>query len=291
MEGTDAASAPDARPQPDTGELPLVGELAARWRSDLAAWAIPEDILRQAPESPWIHPVAMFTVDQEIPDSISNQRARTALPSGGTVLDIGCGGGRAAMALVPPAGLLIGVDHQVPMLTAFAEAADARNVLHKEVLGDWPAVADAVPSADVVVCHHVAYNVPDIVPFLRALDRHARHRVVLEVPTAHPLTHMNPLWKRFWNLDRPTKPTAQDLADIAAAMGLQPVLETYVDRAWGARVQLPEAERVRYARIRLCLSQDRDAEVAAALLAEADAQPHEVATLWWDVDGSSRSAD
>jgi hypothetical protein len=42
-------------------------------------------------------------------------------------------------------------------------------------------------------------------------------------------------------------------------------------------------ERARFARIRLCLSEDRDAEVAAALIQDLDATPREVCTLWWDV--------
>jgi hypothetical protein len=31
------------------------------------------------------------------------------------------------------------------------------------------------------------------------------------------------------------------------------------------------------------LPEDRDAEVAAALLEQQDAKPREVATVWWDV--------
>ena len=33
------------------------------WRKQLAAWAIPESILNQAEESPWIHPPALFEFD------------------------------------------------------------------------------------------------------------------------------------------------------------------------------------------------------------------------------------
>ena len=258
--------------------------LADRWRDDLAAWAIPEEILRQAPEQPWIHPVSMFTVDEDIPDSPSHRTARAAMPDQGSVLDVGSGGGRASLALVPPAATLVAVDHQQGMLDAFVDAATRRGVRSRTYLGDWPSVADEVLECDVVVCHHVAYNVPDIVPFLIALDRHARHRVVLELPQHHPLTHMNPLWKRFWNLDRPTRPTAQDLAEIARSAGFDAHLDVWEDDTWGQRVTLPDDERVRFARIRLCLTEDRDAEVAAALIAESDAQPRQVATVWWDVD-------
>lgn len=259
----------------------ILRQRAEQWRADLESWSIPEGILSQAPQPPWIHPVEMFTVDEVIPDSPSHALARQALPVGGSVLDVGCGGGRAALALVPPAGRVVGVDHQEAMLDAFAEAATRRGVEHSEILGQWLEVETEVPTCDLVVCHHVAYNVADIVGFLQALDRHARRGVVLELPVVHPLTHLNPLWKRLWDLDRPTRPTADDLYAIAEAMGMHPQMETWVDQSWGNRVQLPHAERVRYARIRLCLPPERDAEVAAALEAEADAQPRQIATLWW----------
>ena len=268
----------------DSGSAPTpAAPLLEQWRQDLASWAIPDEILSQATEPPWAHPVAMFTVDDVIDDSISHRLAREALPVDGSVLDVGSGGGRASMALVPPAGMVVGVDHQQGMLDAFADAASRRSVRSHGFLGDWPDVADEVPECDVVVCHHVAYNVADIGPFLSALDGHARRRVVIELPMHHPMTNMSPLWKRFWNLDRPTVPTARDLEAISVAMGFDAHLEVWHDESWGRRVELPDAERVRFARIRLCLSEDRDAEVAAALLAEADAQPREVATLWWDV--------
>ena len=54
-------------------------------------------------------------------------------------------------------------------------------------------------------------------------------------------------------------------------------------QSWGARVDRPGEERIRRARVRLCLTKDGDAELAAALLAEKDAKPRSVATLWWDV--------
>ena len=257
--------------------------LLAQWRDALASWAIPDDILAQADEKPWIHPVSMFTVDDESPDSPSHRAAREALPAEGSVLDVGSGGGRASMALIPPAGMVVAVDHQQGMLDAFADAAARRGVRHREHLGDWPAVADEVAECDVVVCHHVVYNVADIEPFLVALDRHARRRVVLELPVRHPLSSMNPLWKRFWNLDRPTEPTAHDLVAIAHALGFDAHVEIWPDDTWGRRVDMPQEERVRFARIRLCLSQERDAEVAAALIQEADNVPREVATVWWDV--------
>lgn len=255
---------------------------ADAWAADLASWAIPDEILAQAKEEPWAHPVAMFTVGDDVADSLSHATAREGLPPGGSVLDIGSGGGRAAFALVPRASEVIAVDHQQAMLDVFADAARKRGIAFQEFLGDWPDIAGHVPVADVVVCHHVAFNVANIVPFLQALNDHARHRVVMEVPVHHPMSRLNPLWKEFWNLDRPIKPTAQDLLAIAEAMGFPAHIAVWQDETWGQRVALPDEERVRFARIRLCLSEDKDAKVAAALIAQMDQVPRDVTTIWWD---------
>ena len=97
---------------------------------------------------------------------------------------MGAGGGAASLPLAPPAALLVAVDESQAMLNSFAEAATRRRARHELIAGRWPDVAATAPVADVVVCHHVAYNVPDLAPFLRALTDHARYRVVLEPPNA-----------------------------------------------------------------------------------------------------------
>jgi 2-polyprenyl-3-methyl-5-hydroxy-6-metoxy-1,4-benzoquinol methylase len=137
---------------------------AARWADRLARWAIPDAILAQAPVSPWQHDTAMFAVDDTLDRRArAAEIARAVLPArGGSVLDVGCGGGRAAMSLVPPAEEVIGVDQSPAMLTEFTRAAGVAGVRATTVEGRWPDVADITPVADVVVCHHVAYNVADI---------------------------------------------------------------------------------------------------------------------------------
>lgn len=67
------------------------------------------------------------------------------LPARGSVLDVGCGAGAAGLSLVPPAGLLVGVDAGAGMLAAFAERAAARGVRHLLVEGRWPDVATRLP--------------------------------------------------------------------------------------------------------------------------------------------------
>ena len=252
-----------------------------KWREALAAWAIPQEILDQAPENPWIHPPALFQIPATIEDSISNQRAREVLPFGGSVLDIGSGGGIASFALTPPATTVLGVDHQVEMLEMFASNADSRNLECETFLGFWPEIAPKVPVADVAVAHHVVYNVSRIEDFLLAMNSHARKRVVLELPQQHPLSNATGLWKHFWNLDRPTGPTPTELMAVLEELGFKAQLELW-DGSMRGETDVESAAH--YSRIRLCLPDSREKEVLEFLEKEPKIAIRNLATIWWDVE-------
>lgn len=259
---------------------------AARlWSDQLASWGVPREILDQAPQDPWIVPVSLFRVtgQPEPADSPSHRLAREAVPPDGSVLDVGCGGGRAALAVAPPAASVIGVDERPRMLREFGAATQARGVAHREIEGSWPGVAGDVPEADVVVCHHVAYNVADLRAFATALSAHARRRVVLELGRRHPLAYLSPLWERFWGFTRPEGPTAETALDVVRETGPTATLHLWDDPAPLRESTLSPAEQVEIVRIRLCLTPDRDPEIAEALRQLPPRTPQPTATLWWDV--------
>jgi len=253
---------------------------AVRWRDALDAWSIPESILAQAPQSPWIHPPVLFEVPDVITMSPSHDRAREALNETGSVLDVGCGGGIAAFACTPPATRVLGVDHQSEMLIMFAAEAARRGVDVETFDGFWPAIAADVPSADVVTAHHVVYNVGDIVPFLTALSDHAHRRVVLEMPQQHPLATLSGAWEHFWQLTRPTTPTPDDLIDVLSEMGIAASSELW---SGPMRVETNLDQAAHFTRIRLCLAPEREGEVREYLAAHPAPAQRELATIWWDV--------
>ncbi len=255
-----------------------------RWASELAAWAIPDHIMAQAPESPWEFSPKMFRPPTEPgPDTPSRLRAREALPDGGSVLDVGCGGGAAGLALVPPASRVTGFDQSQELLDLFTGRAAELGVEHSAVQGDWPEDAALVGPADVVVCHHVAYNIPHLDAFATELSAHARRRVVMELSGRHPRFGLNFLWRHFWGgVDRPTGPTADDAIEVLAEVGIEPSVERF-PRA--PRAMDPQV-RVESARKYLCLPAERDPEIAALLEAEPIPQS-EVVTLWWEVTASA----
>lgn len=256
-------------------------ELAARWRSGLESWAIPHEILDAAPAPPWVHPPKMFRLadDDRGTATPSFLEAIDALGQGGTVLDVGCGGGRSSLPLGALVTAVTGVDEHEAMLAQFREAAAARSIPATTVQGRWPDVSAQVAPADVVVCHHVAYNVADIVPFIDALHGHARRRVVVELTARHPQSALNPLWKHFWGIDRPTQPTSALFADIVRALGHQAVVHTAVRPP--RKVSIDRAELVAFTRQRLCLPADRDAEIDAALGDEPALGVDEYTTVAW----------
>ena len=254
------------------------------WAKSLDKWAIPQEILDQAQTSPWIHPPVLFQIPDQIEVTISHTRALEALANGGAVLDVGCGGGIATFALTPPATHVIGVDHQNEMLEMFAANAKKHGVTYEIYEGFWPQVAGIVPFADVVVCHHVVYIVAEIGPFLMALNSHARHRVVIEMPTRHPLSNISDAWKYFWNMDRPTEPTSEDLLEVLIEIGLKPQIQ-YWSGPMSDRSDIDQDAE--FLRIRLCLAPERLSEVRDFLLANSSPRAREIATIWWDVESES----
>ncbi|MEO5678638.1 MAG: methyltransferase domain-containing protein [Acidimicrobiales bacterium] len=258
-------------------------DAADRWRRALGEWSIPKAILDAAPESPWMFPPGVFArrAEEAVAEAPtpSHQRALELLEDGGTVLDVGVGGGAASLPLAPPAGLLIGVDQGEGMLEAFTAAAERRGVASQGIPGAWPDVAGEAPVADVVVCHHVFYNVGDLVPFAAALTDHARRRVVVELTGEHPTSNLNPLWRRIHGLERPTSPTAEDAIAVLTEMGLDVGVEER-EVQW-SQSGADRDDVVAMLRRRLCVGPERDGEIAAHLDAEGPTSRRRTLTLWW----------
>lgn len=263
-------------------ELAAPFPAAVRWSEQLSGWGLPAEIVDQAPESPWFHDPQRFVVDDTLErDGTSAQWAREVLPpSGGTVVDVGCGGGRSSLPLVPPATELIGVDASGSMLDEFVAATAAAGVARRTVHGTWPDVAPDTPVADVVVCHHVAYDVVDIVPFVLALAAHARLAVVVELPVAHPMSAWSPAWQHFWGLARPDGPAADGFVDVLRELGLDPEVAVGPRRA-RSRASSDPAALVSTTRRRLCLPADRDDEIRVWLDEHPPPFVDRVATVRW----------
>lgn len=265
-----------------------------RWKSDLEAWAIPDEIIDAAGESPWGFPPGLFerraSSALERPLTYSNHKALEVLPTGGSVLDVGAGGGAASLPLAPQAGSITAVDSSEHMLEGFTRAASGLDVEFRAVAGSWPEAADHVSPADVVVCNHVLYNVPHLAPFAAALNDKALRRVVIEMTPEHPLAWMNDLWVKFHDLRRPDRPTFQDAVECLRYLGLD--AHSHVEISISVMGGFEKREdAIAFVRKRMCLRPEQDEELAGALGDRlrrtergwsASPPQHRIATLWWN---------
>src|SRR5215212_1189578 len=114
------------------------------WREALARSAVPQSIIDNAPDAePTLEPERFRwrpEEDAKQPVRPSRRRALEALPKGGSLLDVGVGGGASSLGLVPRAGLITGVDRSEGMLESFTTSARAAGVACRAVLGTWPEV-------------------------------------------------------------------------------------------------------------------------------------------------------
>jgi hypothetical protein len=131
----------------------------------------------------------------------------------------------------------------------------------------------------VVVSHHVAYNVRDIVAFVVELTGRARRRVVVEMGAIHPMRSLAPLWRYFWQLDRPDGPTAGDFLAVLEDLDIRATVE----KAPGRPQVRDPAAAARITRRRLALPVEREPEVAAGLRV-LPKTPTDVWTFAWPGD-------
>ena len=274
--------------------------LSEAWAEALTSWAIPPSILEAAPESPFGFPAELFVMRGERSVTTGDAtpttaRALEALGDGGTVLDVGVGGGATCLPLAARCTGLTIVDAQADMLDAASRLATSTGMPVTTVRGRWPDVANETPTADVAVCGHVAFNVPDLMPFVVELTAHARRRVVMELTERHPLSWMNDLWLRFHGVTRPEQPHAGDANALCTALGFDAHREDRVDGEdmTGSGFERRE-DAIALVRRRLCLPAERDDEIASALgdrlvhrdgLWRTGPREQRVVTLWWNLPG------
>lgn len=102
--------------------------------------------------------------------------------AGQTMLDVGTGTGRAALALAVRGALVTGVDASAEMLAVAERRAAAAGIDVTFAQGDAHGLAFPDGSFDAVICLRVLMHTPDWRQSLAELCRVARDRVVFDYP-------------------------------------------------------------------------------------------------------------
>lgn len=139
-----------------------------------------------------------------------------------SLLDVGGGAGRFAVALALGGKPATVVDSSESMLEQLRDAAADAGIADSvtAVLADWESAAPN--PADAVLCSHVVYGVADIAPFIRKLTAHARRRVVMLSFVDSPQASVAPLWEPVHGERRVNLPALPELMNVLWEMGVYP---------------------------------------------------------------------
>ncbi|MEX0785963.1 MAG: class I SAM-dependent methyltransferase [Dehalococcoidia bacterium] len=136
------------------------------------------------------------------------------------VLDVGAGTGRHTSALAPQVRHITALDPSEAMLAFLHEDIAAQGLNNVDVIaGAWPDAAERAPQVDVAISAHVVYPIEDIVPFLRALDGHARRYCFLNLMAGQPWFDQLDLWEAVHGEARMPQPTYIEVVNVLHQLG------------------------------------------------------------------------
>ncbi len=187
-------------------------------------------------------------------------RLRRAVGRSGTatVLDVGSGPGRFALAVAPEVRQVTAVDPSKKMMSLLRKRAKEAGIANvRTVTGLWQDVE--VEPADVVLCCHVLPLIPDVVPFVRKLDAAARRRVLLYVGAYAADAVVDPFWRRFHGSPRKPGASYVDAWAVLEEEGFDVSVEVVEMRTWSRHETLADAVEVY--RDQLVLPRTREVDV------------------------------
>ena len=159
-----------------------------------------------------------------LPDERSDpllRRLRRVTGASTSVIDVGAGTGRYAIALASQAGQVTAVDPSAAMLAVLERRArelGATNIT--TVQATWEEAQ--VEAADVVFSSFVMTLVPDGASFVKTLDAAAREHVLLYLGAYSADAITDPLWRHFHHHPRAPGPSYLDALAVLRELGIEP---------------------------------------------------------------------
>ncbi|MGH8957395.1 MAG: class I SAM-dependent methyltransferase [Acidimicrobiia bacterium] len=263
---------------------------ADNWRQQLEAWKIPDELLAAVDQSPYGWPKRLWKergergLGEEATTPTTEIASQLAGP-GGAVLDIGAGTGRASFPLTRLGHPVTMLEPNPTMVSSLRELVADRPVAIVE--GRWPEVAEFIDPHAVAMSAHVVYDVPDLVPFLEAMDQKGSGAVI-EMTPEHPWSNLTELYYEFHRLARPDGPTSDDLVAVVRELGRVPEVERWSRPSDMAYESVSEI--IEITGRRLVLPPSRWPELEKHLLPRIVGEPgalqvspldREITTVWW----------
>ena len=178
------------------------------------------------PSDFWRSLAPAFRADPRRTDDEVLDRLKREVKPDQTLLDVGGGAGRFALALALGCRSVTVAEPSESMLEQLDEASKETGIANvKKVQGNWEDVE--VEPADVVLCSHVVYGTADIVPFIHKLASHARDRVLMLSFVNSPQSHLAPLWTPVHGEERVNLPALPELVNVMWEVGIYPDVEMF----------------------------------------------------------------
>ncbi len=140
---------------------------------------------------------------------------------GVTVLDVGCGTGRAALALARLGAKVTGVDTSEQMLTVAKQNASAAGLAIEFIPGDANSLDFPERSVDLVISLRVLMHTPDWRRCLGEMCRVSRRRVVFDYPPLVSAPAVQMLFRRMARTAGRKVETYHVISTLAARSVLQ----------------------------------------------------------------------
>ena len=241
----------------------------------------------------WRDLAPMFRADPHRTDDEALNAISELIRPDSTVVDVGGGAGRFAVALSFKCESVTVVDPSESMLEQLHEAiAEARRANVFSVHSDWES-AD-IEQQDIVLCAHVAYGVADIRAFIEKINAHARGRVVLLSFVDSPQSNVAQLWEPVHGERRINLPAMPELVNVLWEMDIYPSIRMLTS----TRAQSFESVDAATEELsnRLFLTQDSPARLRLEAVIEdylestdegwriVGARPVRQGVIWWDTE-------
>ncbi|MDP9453122.1 MAG: methyltransferase domain-containing protein [Actinomycetota bacterium] len=201
-------------------------------------------------------------------------RLRRVARSSTTVLDVGAGPGRFALALAPRVAAVVAVDASPVMGSLLRRAARREGLTNvTTVTGRWEEL-DVAP-VDLGLCSYVLPLVEDAATFLAKLDAASLGDAFVYLSALSADVFSDPFWRHFHGRPRQPGPTYLDAVAVLAELGI------------GADVEVVEVRvRTRYSTVAAAAKAYRESLLLADT-AEVRRELRSLLSRWLVADGDA----
>ena len=197
-----------------------------RWRAMIEAEHAQSEGMRgtSPPDDHWEPHAQQFKADPLRSDDPLVDRILQWVASEHTVIDVGAGAGRLALPLALRCRHVTAVEPSPSMAAVLLQQAADYRIRNVSVVQSQWQEAEVEP-ADVVICAHVLYTIPDVELFVRKLEAHGRERVLIVLFKTPPQSQIYPLWKKVHGMNRLPLPSLPEFEEVLQELGIDAQLD------------------------------------------------------------------